>query len=872
MRKSILFASLLGIIVCGCARSLDDIVEPASATVSVNNDAASPFIDGELIVEFSEDMISLLGEGATCVATKADSFNGKLADVGVVSYERLYPDAGKWEARHRAAGLHRWYRVKYDVNAGPVEEVSSNLSAVQGVVYSEPSRKVKCTQIFNDPYFSYQWDLYNDGTRGSAYSAGCDVNVIPVWSNYTAGSSNVIVAVEDNGVDMSHPDLAAICIPAGVNGSKCFLNDYPGYKIFPDDHGTHVSGTIAAINNNGVGICGIAGGRDGKGGVRIMSCQMMHQDPDDPDNTLQGDSYNAMVWAADHGAVISQNSWGYDYKTPEEAEAGGVGGMGPAIDYFNKYAGCDENGNQLPDSPMKGGLVVFAAGNDGWPHGWPAEYDGVVAVGAVGGTFRRAYYSNFGDWVDICAPGGDASMGPTIYSTVMNGYAGFQGTSMACPHVSGVAALLVSYYGGPGFTREMLLDKLISGANASAVAGLKIGPLLDALGSFAHGSSIAPDPVKDFSLSADSNNITINWKVTPDEDDKTAYGYLVLASKTKADLTGIDVHNIPSTVLRSNVQVGAAKVGDPLSTTFSGLDFETAYYVTIIANDYSNNYSAASPIKSVNTLKNNPPVVSTEYTGDFKVKPFQTLVAQFTVSDPDGHKFSVSNDPGSPAASFNALSDGNYQLTIVGKLAPEGIYTAHLIATDAFGASTDYEIEYEILENHAPVLRKSIDNILFTNKGEESRFNLDEIFYDEDGEPLSYSYSLSGNNVAHIAPSGTELIVTALGYGLVEASVTATDACGKACTTEFKILVRDASIPVALYPNPVIDNLNVSPLESVTADVTVSNKAGAIVFEGSLQMDPFNPAVINMSDCTPGLYYVTVKGGSYNDRYSIVKK
>ena len=872
MRKSILFASLLGIIVCGCTRSLDEFVEPAPAPVSVNDEAASPFIDGELIVEFSEDMIALLGDGAACVATKADTFNGKLADVGVVSYERLYPDAGKWEARHRAAGLHRWYRVKYDVNAGPAEDVSSNLSAVQGVVYSEPSRKVKSTQIFNDPGFSYQWDLYNDGSRGSAYSAGCDVNVIPVWSNYTAGSSNVIVAVEDNGVDMSHPDLAAICIPAGVNGSKCFLYDNPGYRIFPDDHGTHVSGTIAAINNNGVGICGIAGGKDGKGGVRIMSCQMMHQDPNDPNNTLQGDSYNAMVWAADHGAVISQNSWGYDYKTAEEAEAGGVGGMGPAIDYFNKYAGCDENGEQLPDSPMKGGLVVFAAGNDGWPHGWPAEYDGVVAVGAVGGTFRRAYYSNFGDWVDICAPGGDASMGPTIYSTVMNGYAGMQGTSMACPHVSGVAALLVSYYGGPGFTREMLLDKLISGANASAVTGLKIGPLLDALGSFAHGSSIAPDPVKDFSLSADSNNITINWKVTPDEDDKTAYGYLVLASKTKADLNGLDVHNIPSTVLRSNVQVGAAKVGDPLSTTFSGLEFETAYYVTIIANDYSNNYSAASPIKSVNTLKNNPPVVSTEYTGDFKVKPFQTLVAQFTVSDPDGHKFSVSNDPGSPAASFNALSDVNYQLTIVGKLAPEGIYTAHIIATDAFGASTDYEIEYEILENHAPVLRKSIDNILFTNKGEESRFNLDEIFYDEDGEPLSYSYSLSGNNVAHIAPSGNELIITALGYGLVEASVTATDACGKACTTEFQILVRDASIPVALYPNPVIDNLNISPLESVTADVTVSNKAGAIVFEGSLQMDPFHPAVVNMSDCTSGLYYVTVKGGSYNDRYSIVKK
>ena len=169
-----------------------------------------------------------------------------------------------------------------------------------------------------------------------------------------------------SNVQLDHPDLAAACIPGGPQGSKSFVHGEGGYSFPGGDHGTHVAGVIGAVNDNGVGISGIAGGSNGKGGVRILSCAIFMEDPADPEKTIQGDSYNAMVWAADHGAVIANNSWGYVYDSEADAEKGSVGAMGPAIDYFIQYAGCDKEGNQLPDSPMKGGVVIFAAGNEGY--------------------------------------------------------------------------------------------------------------------------------------------------------------------------------------------------------------------------------------------------------------------------------------------------------------------------------------------------------------------------------------------------------------------------------------------------------------------------------------------------------------------------
>lgn len=864
MQNTLKLTSVLcALVLCACTERTECPQVPETDKALSETTMDSPFIEGEMIAEFSEEMTDMIVSGRAEDIFKA---------AGVSRVERLYADGGEWEERHRAAGLHRWYRIHYDPRSLPSTKAADEFASIPGVVYIEPSRKIRSTAYFNDPKADEQWGYYNDGSRGNSYAAGADINVLPVWQNYTAGRKDVIVAVIDEGVELDHPDLQAACIPGGSNGSKSFVYGYEGYKIPSGNHGTHVAGVIGAVNNNGIGVSGIAGGSDGTGGVRILSCAIFRGDPADPENTIQGDSYNALVWAADHGAVIANNSWGYIYKTEGEASEGGVGAVGTAIDYFIKYAGCDKEGNQLPDSPMKGGVVIFSAGNESWKHGWPAEYEPVISVGAMSSRFTRAYYSNYGDWVDIAAPGGDYQIGPLIFSTIANGsYGNMQGTSMACPHVSGVAALIVSQFGGPGFTNEMLKERLIGGADYTSLSSaLRIGPLVDALGSMTYGGTLPPDPVESYDCSAKSNFITAEWDVTADPDDGKAFGYLLAACKDRELLETADPRQLPSAVIRTSVETGKLAVGERISATLSGLEFDTDYYVFVTAYDYNGNYSAPSPFKLVRTLANNPPVVSTDYQGDYKVRPFEVLSVNYTVSDPDGHSFTIDTETGSPALTF-IVDGGSVIARIVGKDAPQGRYSASMTVTDSYGVVTVYPIAYEILENHPPQVVKEVENIALTSTGESRVLDMSQYFADEDGEKLTYTVVTSAQNVVHLHPSENQITMTALGFGMTDVTITATDAAGAVCSISFKVLVRDASRPVDLYPNPVKTTLTVLPGESGEVEYRLSNKVGAVVRSGSAPISPFEPMSLDMSDLPAGTYYLYLKGAGLDDTYTIVK-
>lgn len=871
--KRIWLSIALAAVIYGCTGEFAEEQEEQSSLVAVA-DESSVFVPGEIIVQLSEEMTSQVESGSIVGAkTKSETLNSAFSALGVTSFERLYPDAGEWEPRHRAAGLHRWYKIKYDTSHAAATKASFEISTIEGVEYSEPVRRIRPTAVFDDPYLNKQWGYYN-GTDSGNSIAGMDINVLPVWQNYTGGTPNVIVAVIDTGVDLEHPDLAPICIPPGPNGSRCFLDQYNGYYILPDDHGTHVAGTVAAINNNGIGVSGVAGGLDGNGGVRIMSCQMMHIDPSDPDVTMQGNEHEAIVWAADHGAVIAQNSWSTVFETEEDAKHGSVGTCGAAIDYFVKYAGCDAEGNQRTDSPMKGGVVFFSAGNDAWRYAWPAMYENCIAVGAMNSLGKISYYSNYGDWVDICAPGGDYKVGPMIYSTIPGGeYGNMQGTSMACPHVSGVAALLVSYFGGPGFTNEMLLERLLKGANTTKVmSSYKIGPLVDAYGAFTYGGSIPPAPVGEVNMSVKANSITASWKVTSDEDDGKSYAYQVIVSDDKSAVESYQPGTkAPSGVKTVTVKVDSLNVGDEITCTIDKLKFETGYFISIAGYDYCGNYSDKSPVIPVSTLKNNPPVISTEYDGEYMVKTFETLKVDFRIDEPDGHNFSVTGTMGSDAATLVSRDKNQYQFTIVGNAAPEGSYTAEIVATDEYGAVEKSVINYVIFANHPPVIVKDIQNIQFNMIGQNLELNLNDYFYDEDEEPLTYTTSTSASNVAHPYVEGSRLIISSLGYGMVEMSVTGTDAAGKSCSTAFKVLVRDSSRPVDIYPNPVIDNLYVRPGSDLSADIDIVNKAGATVYSGSVTATPFEPCCIDLSGLAGGSYYVHITAAGIDAEYSIVK-
>ena len=306
-------------------------------------------------------------------------------------------------------------------------------------------------------------------------------------------------------------------------------------NILAGDHGTHVAGTIGAVNNNGIGVCGIAGGDKEKGikGVRLMSCEIFEDYIDDNGDTqtTPGDIAKAAKYAADNGAVITQNSWTYSKATNNDISDI----QKEVMDYFIKYAGIDENGVQT--GPMKGGVIIFGSGNENITYCIPGSYEPVIAVAAIASDYEATYYTNYGDWVDISAPGGDSKKGYLICSTVPdNMYDLWWGTSMACPHVSGVAALIISYFGGPGFTNDMLKERLLNSANDiiydysdSKYTGLLGSGLVDANAAFNYKKEntapvITCDTDSPFSIHS-YENVKINFTISDSDNNSFTTSY-----------------------------------------------------------------------------------------------------------------------------------------------------------------------------------------------------------------------------------------------------------------------------------------------------------------------------------------------------------
>lgn len=509
--KNLLFVFCLALL-AGCQKDPDTESTPVRDT-----DRVEGVIRMKLDRETAE-ALNVIRTRSGRILTGNISFDELCERYNVTGMERLFADNGCAE-RTRKAGLDLWYIIRFE---GSAEQVAEDFGEIAGVNHVEIPRRI--TKVggmsrksgtpwrklmalpkaapsnypFNDPLFGGQWPLYNDGTINANAQAGADINVLPAWEK-TAGRSDVIVAVVDEGVEYTHPDLAGN-MWSGIGKNFC---DRDNDDItWGEGHGTHVAGTIAAVSNNGIGISGIAGGTGGGNGAKIMSCEIFHPTDGHYDANSNATA-DAIKYAADNGAVICQNSWGYaagalSYDQWSSADRA----TKEAIDYFIRYAGMSPDG-ETQTGPMAGGVVIFAAGNEySRLASYPAAYDACISVASISCTYEAAWYTNYGSTVDICAPGGgdeanfvnlisydegyNLSTIPTnlqngdsfvytyangetetktidyVSSTVGYGY--MMGTSMACPHVSGVAALIVSQFGAPGFTNEQLKEKLFSTA------------------------------------------------------------------------------------------------------------------------------------------------------------------------------------------------------------------------------------------------------------------------------------------------------------------------------------------------------------------------------------------------------------------------
>lgn len=515
-RKFLIFASLM---LAACTsdplQDATDITQaPTIAEAKICN-SSEYAVKGKLIAKFNDEAIPVLEDAAakyaatrsTMTRSGIESLDEILAELHVSRLERVFPEAGKYEARTRAAGLHKWYILEFDEEqnldeaarrlAGVTEitKVQFNVKrtkAYDGKVYpfkdaAHGQTRTMITSDFDDPNLFWQWHYINNADQAIATEsvAGADINVAEAWK-LTGGNNQVIVAIMDEGVKYTHPDLAANMWTNPEPSEEYGYQDIHGYNFVDNgpitwdiirtlpngqtegdsSHGTHVAGTVAAVNNNGIGVAGVAGGTGKGDGVRLMSCQIFSGGNQPSDDII----CRAIKYAADHGASILQCSYGtsasfssdrdYESDSPMEIEA---------LEYFISQNNCPA---------LDGGLVFYSAGNDSKSvSNYPGAYRKCISVTSIGPDYLPAYYTCYGKGCNIAAPGGETVgfsggeragiLSTTCSEVVGSDYGYMQGTSMACPHMSGIAALGLSYAitEGKHFTRDEFISMLLTSVN-----------------------------------------------------------------------------------------------------------------------------------------------------------------------------------------------------------------------------------------------------------------------------------------------------------------------------------------------------------------------------------------------------------------------
>ncbi len=620
------------------------------------------------------------------------TFDQLNAQYNATQMKRVFPYAGKYEAKHIKYGLDLWYEITIDSTVTDLEAVTkdyASLSMVEVVEQNQPKailpyKKGKIfsskttnslTDEVNDPEYADQWHYNNTGQTGGTVDA--DIDLPEAWTMET-GNSNVIVSIHDGGIDYDHEDLIGnMWVNSGEiagNGidddNNGYIDDIYGYSFVDEtaditahDHGTHVGGTVAAETNNGIGVAGVAGGTGNDDGIRLMSCAIFDA------SSNSGGMANSYVYAADNGSVISQNSWGYTTSGVYEQS------ILDGIDYFIAEAGYDEDGEFV--GPLAGGIVIFAAGNDGINEDvYPGYYDHVHAVGSTDLNDEASYFSNYGDWVDISAPGS------SIMSTYPDdSYGTMSGTSMACPHVSGVAALIVSKFYDDNLTPDEVWNKLADNVDPLTFddADLYGAGRLNAYQSLLVEEVEAPNAIEDLTiLSFDATTASFTLTAPadlPDGGPVSAYilrysqNEITTENYTEAEQVEISGPSLPGST--DTLEVAVFRPGN-------------TYYVAIQSSDYFSNESSISNVVSF----------TTDEASEITLSGDPSVSIDVSVDSTETGSFNIANT-GSVDLTFDILAS----YTGRSSLASTSVYTAGEVSIVPETTLAEQEVEFIANQN-----------------------------------------------------------------------------------------------------------------------------------------------------------------------------
>ena len=926
MKRTVLTLSLLaGLAITACQKELDQ-APPTGKEQQTASDLRSDLLPshlptegalpGELYIRIrrsaKQSLRAFDADNASMQALPS-RFSSTLRSLGSRSMEPLFPIDPRYEKRMRKAGLDLWYVVHFDEKQD-LRAAMQSLMSVPEIDYTEPVLQLERPQgkpvgvdvppasrhealPFNDPQLANQWH-YNNTGAGDHRVAGADIGLFKAWESQT-GTPNVIVAIIDGGIDIEHPDLVDNLyvnekekngttgvdddgngVIDDIHGAN-FLSNYnagQGHpKLYPDDvsHGTHVAGTVAARNGNGIGVCGIAGGNGSpNSGVRLMSCQIFGKEREN------GNSQRALVYAANNGAVIAQNSWGFRYGS-------GITeiplSLKEAIDYFIKNAGCDNDGNQLSNSPMKGGVVIFAAGNDGQDYrSFPGAYPPVIAVSSMGPGWKAAPYTNRGDWVDIMAPGGDerytnggvlSTLSKKIMGTQEYGY--MQGTSMACPHVSGVAALLVSQFAKQGFTNKeceirllgSLKNKDIDAENPNYRTRLGRG-YIDASALFALNRGLAPNKVGEIKVENISfTTADLSWIGVEDPDDQKPLEYRFYMSKDP-----LTVANYETAFYAKINALGYAK-GAKVSMPLSALKDNTKYYIGVVAVDRWDLKSQPT-FGEFTTRKNNPPVLTLEAKGKLRVSSAQAPTFSVAYSDPDGQKVSI-NIAGETRGVSSTVKSDKIDFTLRAVAEP-GNYEIKITAMDVLGAKTELIVPFEVYTYVAPTFNASTQAAQVVGISRSLPMEIPALLATHtEGIPLTYKVTSSNASVASasVSANGT-LTIQGLKAGATRITVEVSDGISTPIQTEIPVrVVADVSdVLYSIYPIPAKTTLNlvVNPTAGQVS-VEIYSLLGAKALDRKFSAGGDGTIRIPVKSLAPGTYTIKVKSSQGTTTKSFVK-